>query len=505
MADVTKTVLTRLEADVKNYVDGMKAAEVATEKVSESSDAVVDKTRKIGTQAKDTSKEFDSSIGKMAGALGSVIPGFDKIAGGFQQAEKAAKAFGITTKSALISTGIGVLIIAVQELYDWWVKLKNEQDEQAKERSERMQQQVKDEQDTAEIIKKNNATVAMLDLQLAADRARVAGESLEKIHALEVQAFEEKRKLMRQAGATAAEIVDEELRMNLRHQEEIKDRNEALAETAKKKAEVTEKERQHNRVLEYQNELLAINAQRELEAQLAADDAATEKDIKDEESFFDWAKRQNSILRLNQEVADAHEAEFNAEQERKKAIIASKQAQQKALSQLASESKAAAIGLVTMDTANAVMAVMKDPSIPFTWLKFGIAALVAGMGVQQAAKIANAKTYADGGMIPAKTGGMIRGRRHYQGGVKFRIGGYAAEAEGGEFIVNRRSTKRFLPVLRQINNTYADGGMVAAQAELTRLQGVMADAASQSRTVLVVEDYRRASNRLDIVESLAKV
>lgn len=74
--------------------------------------------------------------------------------------------------------------------------------------------------------------------------------------------------------------------------------------------------------------------------------------------------------------------------------------------------------------------------------------------------------------IPVKyaEGGVISGASHKNGGVPFTVSGKPGfEAEGGEFIVNKASTKANLPLLNSINNStkynpthFADGGQVPA-------------------------------------------
>jgi hypothetical protein len=69
---------------------------------------------------------------------------------------------------------------------------------------------------------------------------------------------------------------------------------------------------------------------------------------------------------------------------------------------------------------------------------------------------------AKGGIIPGgeqkfADGGMVVGPSHAQGGVKFAVGGRVAELEGGEAVINKRSTAMFKPQLSAMN---AAGGGV---------------------------------------------
>ena len=95
--------------------------------------------------------------------------------------------------------------------------------------------------------------------------------------------------------------------------------------------------------------------------------------------------------------------------------------------------------------------------------------------------------------IPARfeEGGIVNGPSHAEGGVPFSVqgrGGY--EMEGGEFIVNKRSTKRYRSLLENINNShsinpaqrrFATGGMVVGNRdESVDYLKAIAEATSQS-------------------------
>ena len=56
-----------------------------------------------------------------------------------------------------------------------------------------------------------------------------------------------------------------------------------------------------------------------------------------------------------------------------------------------------------------------------------------------------------------KSGGMVKGPSHKNGGVKFDVGGEVVELEGGEAVINKKSTKMFKDILSKINQ--AGGGV----------------------------------------------
>ena len=62
-------------------------------------------------------------------------------------------------------------------------------------------------------------------------------------------------------------------------------------------------------------------------------------------------------------------------------------------------------------------------------------------------------------------GGMVVGKSHEQGGEKFAVGGRVMELEGGEAVINKRSTSMFKSQLSSMNaagggTKFANGGMV---------------------------------------------
>ena len=112
-------------------------------------------------------------------------------------------------------------------------------------------------------------------------------------------------------------------------------------------------------------------------------------------------------------------------------------------------------------------------------------------------------------------GGMFVGNSHANGGVKFRVGGRIHEAEGGEAIINKRSTSMFRPVLSAINSyngngvKFADGGLLnsgekfAMGGELRSAQQLLGGGFGTSKVVIVESDMTDVQNRISAIESQA--
>lgn len=114
---------------------------------------------------------------------------------------------------------------------------------------------------------------------------------------------------------------------------------------------------------------------------------------------------------------------------------------------------------------NVLKAYATGPVVP----NFPAALLAGSLGAIQIATIAaGAAKFADGGEIPAKNGGYIRGRSHAQGGVKAFSAGRPIEAEGGELIVNKNIQSRpdFVAAISRMN--YMTGGVDFARGRFAK-------------------------------------
>jgi len=88
-------------------------------------------------------------------------------------------------------------------------------------------------------------------------------------------------------------------------------------------------------------------------------------------------------------------------------------------------------------------------SIPVVGVILGlaaVAAMIAGFIAAQS-KVKDATQLAEGG--------LLTGKKHSQGGI--RIPGTNIEVEGDEFVTNRKSTAKYLPLLEAINKDDRDG------------------------------------------------
>ena len=124
---------------------------------------------------------------------------------------------------------------------------------------------------------------------------------------------------------------------------------------------------------------------------------------------------------------------------------------------------------------------------------------------------------AKGGMIEEfANGGMVHGKSHAQGGEKFAVGGRVVELEGGEAVINKRSTAMFSKQLSAMNAAgggvkFADGGLLNqpsfSQQQFNAIgQNQMMGAMGSSGKVVVVEaDITDSQNSVSVIQSEATI
>ena len=136
-----------------------------------------------------------------------------------------------------------------------------------------------------------------------------------------------------------------------------------------------------------------------------------------------------------------------------------------------------------------------------------VASVVSGIK----ALMGDSDKFEQGGLT---NGGMFKGASHANGGVKFAVGGRVHEAEGGEAIINKRSTAMFKPMLSAMNQAgggvkFANGGFLstgekfAMGGEVADVQQMISGAGGSTQVVMVESDVTRTQGRVSNIESQA--
>jgi len=157
--------------------------------------------------------------------------------------------------------------------------------------------------------------------------------------------------------------------------------------------------------------------------------------------------------------------------------------------------------------ANAKNAIAKAATEKFPASLIAIVSVLAAM--LSAAKSAQTIT-------EFANGGMVEGKSHAQGGEKFAVGGRVVELEGGEAVINKRSTSMFKNQLSAMNAAgggvkFADGGLMnmpsfaQSQFSATSQAGMMGAIGQGGRVVVVESDISTVQNTVSVIEAEATI
>ena len=111
-------------------------------------------------------------------------------------------------------------------------------------------------------------------------------------------------------------------------------------------------------------------------------------------------------------------------------------------------------------------------------------------------------------------GGMVHGASHANGGVKFAVGGRVNELEGGEAVINKRSTAMFRNQLSSMNQAgggvkFADGGLLSspqfteAQFSANNQSAMMGAMGGQRKVVVVESDITTSQSTVSVIQANA--
>lgn len=522
--EIRNRAITEFVADTSGYTKPVEEATKATENLEKSQEKQAEVTKKV---TKDNIKHA-SGFKTLTQQITNMVPGLRDVSRGMKEAEKSAKAFGLGTKTALLATGFGAFVVLIGVVIKKFADLRDKSDADLSFLETKFKsvfsfignwidiatnawdrfvaaiapayaaekKQFDQAKERAEAQKKINAALldgAQRELALM-EAQRVSGDKLfaqqKKIIDLKLKAGE--------IDAAQARIEREKLDTDRR----VANEERLLAKKKEAFMWETEKHNAHLRLVEELNQTIQDN----LDKDAAASAERTNQ----------WQEQQMVQIEMAHERIElAHEEAEAMSQADQVAVEGAKNRieAQKAVADIFYKSmvgqKLLQMKSALVNAYEAITAVWAAKGVPFL-VKLGQSAFVTATTMKQVRSIAGvqftAPAWEDGGRLP-DGGGMIRGRRHYQGGVKFRVGGVVNEAEGGEYIVNRRATARYLPLLESINRKFENGGMVASrtESEFAGLGATIRESARENQRVLVLEDLKRAQTRLGVVESLAKL
>ena len=180
-------------------------------------------------------------------------------------------------------------------------------------------------------------------------------------------------------------------------------------------------------------------------------------------------------------------------------------------------SAAAAIANNMLALSNMSLGISAQAKLPFPYNLIAMASTFATVLSLFANVKALKDSFGDGGVVEEfANGGLVHGKSHAQGGEKFAVGGRVVELEGGEAVINKRSTAMFSSQLSAMNAAgggvkFADGGLLNqpsfSQQQFNAIgQNQMMGAMGSSGKVVVVEaDITDSQNSVSVIQSEATI
>ena len=148
------------------------------------------------------------------------------------------------------------------------------------------------------------------------------------------------------------------------------------------------------------------------------------------------------------------------------------------------------------------------------WAKIiNVVGLIASMASTLSLIKSMKSSFGDGGVVEEfANGGMVNGKSHANGGEKFAVGGRVVELEGGEAVINKRSTSMFRNQLSAMNSAgggvkFADGGLLnmpsfsQQQFNAVGQNQMMGAMGGASKVVVVEADITSTQNSVSVIEA----
>ena len=237
------------------------------------------------------------------------------------------------------------------------------------------------------------------------------------------------------------------------------------------------------------NEAFSAMLEFQIEEAQEALDKATEMHDK---SVDQLEASENKVQELNDKMKNSSGAQLEAlkqQQADEMLLLAQREAEEKRLArekekrekELAKKQKQQRKLELQMQLVEGIVNTAVSVTKALTWgwpLGAIFAAIIGAMGAVQTAIIAKQ-------ISKLGDGGLLQGRSHAQGGIA--VGNTGIEVEGGEYVVNKRSTKKYLPLLQAINEEGARKKTVANQLGKYANGGQL--------------NYQRISSNLDSVDT----
>jgi TP901 family phage tail tape measure protein len=361
---------------------------------------------------------------------------------------------------------------------------------------------------------KNKNDRVQLDKDIAIEKARRAKEkeNKEKLKekekaekeelALEKKEFQEKKNAIK-IESQELENTHKELLINEQITQETYDLMAFEAEQA-------HLENMKNLNIAYGEDVSSINGQiLDNELKMIAEKAAAEKTAFDKKVAEDAQEKKDREDKIGEMQDIGNQLIFIAGEEKNLQGVKQAGIQISRAAAIATSFEAMA------DYGKAIASAAADS--PWYLKIINVVGLIASMASTLSLIKSMKSSFGDGGVIETfANGGMVHGKSHAQGGEKFAVGGRVVELEGGEAVINKRSTAMFGKQLSAMNAAgggvkFADGGLLNmpsfSQQQFNAIgQNQMMGAMGSSSKVVVVEaDITDSQNLVSVIQSEATI
>ena len=273
------------------------------------------------------------------------------------------------------------------------------------------------------------------------------------IYQKKVEALEKEKKLKQEAhdwDYNAEDAYQQQL------QELREGYNEKAKELSKQQSEIEKEEKKAQQELDFQDKLLTLQEQGatqwEIEEEQMRQNHEQEREALNEllasnqVSQEEYNKRL-SILSRKQSQDEINLKRKTEESKLQLALGALSQAKQ-LFGEHTAVGKAAAVAEAMINTYLGITKALSAYPPPYNAIMAGV---TGAMGMLNVKKIMETN-------VKYEKGGLLKGKSHNEGGIPFTVAGRGGfEAEDGEFLVNKKATKKNLPLLNFLNSDVSNG------------------------------------------------
>nr|WP_314752106.1 chromosome segregation ATPase [uncultured Capnocytophaga sp.] len=335
---------------------------------------------------------------------------------------------------------------------------KNEYEKQKREIEEaylktRVELSIEAVKKEAEQYELQNKTKIDSETRLTAELIVQEQARQDAIYQKKIESLEKEKQLKQEARAWDYK-AEEEYQSQLQELREGYD--EKAKELSKQQSDIEKEEKKSQQELDFQDKLLTLQEQGamqwEVESEQMRQNHEQEREALNELLASNQVSQEEYNKRLSILNRKHAQDEINLKRKTEETKVQLASAALSQAKQLFGEhtavGKAAAIAEAMINTYLGITKALSAYPPPYNAIMAGV---TGAMGMLNVKKIIETD-------VKYEKGGLLKGKSHSEGGIPFTVAGRGGfEAEGGEYIVNKRATAMYFPVLEAINRSAGYG------------------------------------------------